>query len=101
MDAETIPVPAGELEYEEDPEEVFIGPVFGDDSLEEEYDDLEISEEQSGAQSGQAALQITYNPGLVSQYTHRRWSRRWVLWWLRRWQETISRWQLDTRWHRR
>ena len=75
MDAETIPVPAGELEYEEDPEEVFIGPVFGDDSLEEEYDDLEISEEQSGAQSGQAELQITYNPGLVSQYTH-----PWGLW---------------------
>ena len=69
MDPGTIPVPAGELEYEEDPEEVFIGPVFGEDFL-EEYDDLEISEEQSGAQSGQADLQITYNPGLVSQYTH-------------------------------
>ena len=69
MDPGTIPVPAGELDYDEDAEELFTGPSFADDSL-EEYDDLEISEEQSGAQSGEATLQITYNPGLVSQYTH-------------------------------
>ena len=65
-----IPVPTEELDYDEDAEELFTGPSFADDSL-EEYDALEISEELSGAQSGVATLQFltTTNPGLVSQYT--------------------------------
>ena len=38
-----IPVPTEELDYDEDAEELFTGPSFADDSL-EEYDALEISE---------------------------------------------------------
>ena len=65
-----IPVPAEELDYDEDAEELFTGPSFADDS----YEDFDVSEEQSGAQSGVATVQslITTIPDLVSQYTHPR-----------------------------
>ena len=68
-----IPVPTEELDYDEDAEELFTGPSFADDSLEEEYDDLEISDEQTGAQSGGIIATTdamdASGPVLVSQYT--------------------------------
>ena len=59
-----IPVPAEELDYDEDAEELFTGPSFADES----YEDFDVSDELSGSQSGVATV-LTTNPGLVSQYT--------------------------------
>ena len=68
-----IPVPTEELDYDEDAEELFTGPSFADDSLEEEYDEPEFSDEQTGAQSGGiiATTDATgaSGPVLGSQYT--------------------------------
>ena len=68
-----IPVPTEELDYDEDVEELFTGPSFADDSLEEEYEEPEISDEQTGAQSGGMITTTdatgASGPVLGSQYT--------------------------------